>query len=134
MNGYIHKREDLKHIHEEIASWAELSFVIGGIAWHKQEDLEQRLAKQVGPLLERLKELEGRVGLMMIEIDHQQRLRASCEKALENRDERVKELEEATSKASDLLAMVGASDSYARLGPVLKHWIEEARNILKKKP
>lgn len=52
MNSHI------KPIHNEITSWAERHFVIGGIAWHKQEDLEQRLEKHIGPLLERVKELE----------------------------------------------------------------------------
>lgn len=46
--------------------------------------------------------------------------------------ERIRELEEAANSASDLLKMVGASDSYARLGPVLKKWIEDAHAILNK--
>ena len=58
MNGYIHNREELKPIHDEVASWAERSFVIGGIAHHKQQDLEQRIAKHVDPMLARIKELE----------------------------------------------------------------------------
>lgn len=52
MTGYIHQREDLKWIHDEIVSWAEFSFVIGGIAWHKQQDLENRIAKLIDPILQ----------------------------------------------------------------------------------
>lgn len=65
MNGYIHNREELKPIHDEVASWAERSFVIGGIAHHKQQDLEQRIAKHVDPMLARIKELEEALRALM---------------------------------------------------------------------
>jgi len=48
----------LKTLHDSITGWAEFSFVIGGIAWHKQEDLENRLSKHVMPMVLRIDELE----------------------------------------------------------------------------
>ena len=79
-------------------------------------------------LVAHAKELGQRVGLMMIEIDHQQRLRASCEKALENRDERVKELEDVAKACEQFVRVLGLDSQPA------KELAENARTILNKKP
>lgn len=46
-HSYAEKRKDLRPWIDMICDWAEFSFVIGGIAFHKVDDLETRLAKMI---------------------------------------------------------------------------------------
>lgn len=45
--SYIEKRKDLRPFLDAICGWVELNWQIGGIAWYKVEDLEDRLNKLV---------------------------------------------------------------------------------------
>lgn len=45
--GYVEKRKDLAPLIESICGWAERNWCVGGIAWHKVEDLEKRLCKAI---------------------------------------------------------------------------------------
>lgn len=53
---YIEKRKHLRPMINLVCGWAEFSFCIGGIAWHKVEDLEQRLNKMFPEPLPHTKE------------------------------------------------------------------------------
>jgi hypothetical protein len=44
---YIEKRQDLRPYLDAVCGWAEWSFCVGGIAWHKVEELERRLDKLI---------------------------------------------------------------------------------------
>jgi hypothetical protein len=46
-HSYAEKRKDLRPWIDMICGWAEFSFVIGGIAFHKVRDLEERLSKMM---------------------------------------------------------------------------------------
>ena len=47
MYCYTTDSNDMQDIFDEMLSWAEASWEIGGIAFHKKQDLEQRLKKHL---------------------------------------------------------------------------------------
>ena len=47
MHCYTTDSNDMQDIFDEMLSWAEASWEIGGIAFHKKQDLEQRLKKHL---------------------------------------------------------------------------------------
>lgn len=61
MYCYTTDRKDMQAIFDEMLSWAEASWMIGGIAYHKKQDLERRLKKHLDPKMLREDELQTAV-------------------------------------------------------------------------
>ena len=91
-----------------VCGWAERSFMIGGIAWHKVEDLEKRLGKMIP--------IQGKLN--------------------KSRVEHVKLLYRAWAALSDLVELENRSKGPARssLSPTREQWenaFDKARAIFK---
>lgn len=58
MYNYTTGRKDLQDLFDEMCSWAEASWGIGGIAHHKKQDLERRIKKHIDPRMLREDDLQ----------------------------------------------------------------------------